>query len=118
MNAQKPEISAVGELNLDLVLAGLPERFEPDREHLASDLSITLGSSSAIFAHNFARLGNRVMFHSAIGEDPLGKICLERLAESGTDVSGVREFPGRKTGLTVILPQRETRFILTYPGVM
>jgi sugar/nucleoside kinase (ribokinase family) len=114
----KFDLSAVGELNLDLVLYGLPGHFELDREHLASSLSLTLGSSSAIFAHNFALLGNRVGFHSAIGDDPLGKICLERLNESGVDVSAVRTFPGKQTGLTVILPQPEKRFILTYPGVM
>ncbi len=114
----KFDISVVGELNLDLVLYGLPSHFELDREHLASNLSLTLGSSSAIFAHNFALLGNRVAFHSAIGEDPLGKICLERLEQSGVDVSAVRTFPAQQTGLTVILPQPEKRFILTYPGVM
>ena len=118
MNQQKPEISVVGELNLDLVLTGLPEAFEPDREHLASDFALTLGSSSAIFAHNFARLGNHVSFHSAIGGDPLGEICLQRLAESGADVSNVRRMPNKKTGLTVVLPHGKTRFILTYAGVM
>ena len=112
------DISVVGELNLDLVLYGLPGRMDLDREHLASNLSITLGSSSAIFAHNFALLGNRVAFHSAIGEDPFGEMCLARLAESGMDLSAVRRFPGKQTGLTVILPQPEKRFILTYPGVM
>lgn len=111
-------ISVVGELNLDLVLYGLPGRFDLDREYLASDLSLTLGSSSAIFAHNFALLGNSVGFYSAVGDDPLGKLCLERLRESGVDVSAVREFLAKNTGLTVILPQPERRFILTYPGVM
>ena len=109
-------ISVVGELNLDLVLYGLPGRFDLDREYLASDLSLTLGSSSAIFAHNFALLGNSVGFHSAVGSDPLGKLCLERLRESGVDVSAVKEFLAKKTGLTVILPQPEKRFILTYPA--
>jgi len=66
MTAQpKFDLSAVGELNLDLVMYGLPAEFELDREHLASDMRITLGSSSAIFAHNFALLGNRVGFNSA-----------------------------------------------------
>jgi sugar/nucleoside kinase (ribokinase family) len=97
---------------------GLPDHFELDREHLASDLRITLGSSSAIFAHNIALLGNRVGFHSAIGEDPLGELCLSRLVESGTDVSSVKRFPGKQTGLTIILPQSKKRFILTYTGVM
>jgi sugar/nucleoside kinase (ribokinase family) len=111
-------VSVVGELNLDLVLYGLPGHFDLDREHLASNLSLTLGSSSAIFAHNFALLGNRVGFHSAVGDDPLGQLCLERLMESGVDVSAVRKFPAKKTGISVILPQPEKRFILTYPGVM
>ena len=112
------DLSVVGELNLDLVLYGLPDHFELDREHLASDLRITLGSSSAIFAHNFALLGNRVGFNSAIGGDPLGELCLSRLAESGVDLSAVRRFTGKQTGLTVILPRPQKRFILTYPGVM
>ena len=112
------DVSVVGELNLDLVLYGLPGTFELDREHLASDLRLTLGSSSAIFAHNFALLGNRVAFSGAIGSDPLGELCLERLAESGVDVSHVRHVEGKQTGLTVILPQPRKRFILTYPGVM
>ena len=114
----KFDISVVGELNLDFVLYGLPGRLELDREHIASDATLTLGSSSAIFAHNFALLGNRVAFHSAIGEDAFGENCLQRLEESGVDVSGVRRFSGRKTGITVILPQPEKRYIMTYPGVM
>jgi sugar/nucleoside kinase (ribokinase family) len=112
------DLSVVGELNLDLVLYGLPETLEFDREHLATDLRLTLGSSSAIFAHNFALLGNRVGFSSAIGSDPLGDLCLARLAECGADLSRVRHFSGRQTGLTVILPRKKERYILTYPGVM
>jgi sugar/nucleoside kinase (ribokinase family) len=114
----KFDISVVGELNLDLVLYGLPGHFDLDREHLASNLSITLGSSSAIFAHNLALLGNRVGFHSAIGDDAFGELCLKRLAESGVDVSAVRKVFAKQTGLSVILPQPQQRFILTYPGVM
>src|SRR5215472_5686954 len=90
--AQGATVSVVGELNLDLVLTGLPDQLEPEREHLASDLGLTLGSSSAIFAHNFASLGNSVLFHSAIGDDALGEICLARLSASGADVSAVRRF--------------------------
>jgi sugar/nucleoside kinase (ribokinase family) len=111
-------ISVVGELNLDIVLYGLPGHFELDREHLASNLNMTLGSSSAIFAHNFSCLSNRVGFHSAIGDDPLGQLCIDRLMEGGVDISGVRICAGKQTGLSVILPQPKKRFILTYPGVM
>src|SRR5882757_1298235 len=90
-SSRKFDFSVVGELNLDLVLYGLPPELKLDREHIASDMRLTLGSSSAIFAHNLALLGNRVAFHSAIGADALGELCLSRLAESGTDVSAVRD---------------------------
>jgi sugar/nucleoside kinase (ribokinase family) len=116
--AKKFDISVVGELNLDLVLYGLPATLEPEREHLASGMQLTLGSSAAIFAHNIAVLGNRVAFHSAVGEDNFAALCLQRLAESGLDASNVKSFPGQQTGLTVILPTGLRRFILTYPGVM
>lgn len=112
------DVSVVGELNLDLIFYGLPERLELEREHLAKELSITLGSSSAIVAHNLSCLGERVGFTSSIGSDPLGEICLKRLGESGVDISHVRKFAGKTTGLTAILPQRKGRYILTYPGTM
>ena len=113
------DITVVGELNLDLILCGLPRELEPERELLADRLALTLGSSSAIFAHNLSILGSKVGFISRIGNDSLGTIALERLAEGGVDVSRVRKFGGSTaTGLTVILPRAGFRNILTYPGTM
>ncbi len=113
------DVTVVGELNLDLILYGLPPELEPERELLASKLALTLGSSSAIFAHNLAVLGSKVGFISRIGNDPLGRIALDRLAEGGADVSRVRCVAGASTtGLTVILPRPGCRSILTYPGTM
>jgi sugar/nucleoside kinase (ribokinase family) len=113
------DVTVVGELNLDLILYGLPESLEPEREQLADRLALTLGSSSAIFAHNLAALGSRVGFVSRIGTDPLGQIAMDRLAEGGVDVSRVRKAGGSTTtGLTIILTRRGYRNILTYPGTM
>jgi len=111
-------VSVIGELNLDLILYGLPQELVLEHEHLAKDLRITLGSSSAIFAHNLALLGTKVGFNSCIGSDPFGEICIQRLGASGADLSRVRRMAGKTTGLTVILPQRQQRYILTYPGTM
>lgn len=110
------DISVVGELNADLILYGLPATLEPEREHLADDFAITLGSSSAIFAHNISMLGTRVGFTSCVGGDPLGKFCVDRLQKSGVDISGIRTFPDKTTGVTVILPLAKQRQILTYLG--
>jgi len=113
------DVTVVGELNLDLILYGLPAHLEPEREVMADGLALTLGSSSAIFAHNLAVLGSKVGFISRIGEDPLGEIALARLAAGGVDVSQVRKVAGlTTTGLTVILPRTGCRNILTYPGTM
>jgi sugar/nucleoside kinase (ribokinase family) len=113
------DVTIAGELNLDLILYGLPEQLAPERELLADRMMLTLGSSSAIVAHNLAALGSRVGFQSRIGDDPLGKIALERLQQSGVDVSRVRVAPGSTTtGLTVILHHDAWRNILTYSGTI
>jgi len=84
-------------------------------------LTMTLGSSSAIVAHNLARLGNRVGFISKIGDDEFGEAALDRLRAAGADVSKVFKVvdkPKAKTGLTVILHHPGWRNILTYPGTI
>src|SRR5438046_5192121 len=85
------DVTIAGELNLDLILYGLPDELPPERELLADRMMLTLGSSSAIVAHNLAALGARVGFISRIGDDPLGQTALDRLAVSGDDVSKVRK---------------------------
>jgi len=78
-----------------------------------------LGSSSAIFAHNLCALGTRVGFISKIGSDPLGAMAGERLSAMGVDISRMKQGTGTtSTGLTVVLPHAQHRYILTYPGTM
>lgn len=113
------DVTIAGELNLDLILYGLPEELPPERELVTDRMMLTLGSSSAIVAHNLAALGSRVGFQSRIGDDSLGAIALERLSESGVDVSHVRKVSGpTKTALTVILQRKDWRNILTYSGTI
>jgi sugar/nucleoside kinase (ribokinase family) len=113
------DITTAGELNLDLILYGLPEQLLPERELLADRMMLTLGSSSAIMAHNLSTLGSRVGFQSRIGNDPLGQIALDRLQEGGVDTSLVRRTSGTTTtGLTVILHHDKWRNILTYMGTI
>jgi sugar/nucleoside kinase (ribokinase family) len=113
------DVTVAGELNLDLILYGLPEALPPERELLASRMMLTLGSSSAIVAHNLAALGCSVGFQSKIGDDDLGRIALERLAQGGVHVEKVlRIANGSQTGLTVIVQREKLRNILTYPGTI
>jgi sugar/nucleoside kinase (ribokinase family) len=112
----KLDIAIVGEINLDLILYGLPEQMPTERELLASDFAITLGSSSAILAHNLAALGSRVGFITKVGDDSFGSLAMDRLHERGVDRAHVAH--GAKSGVTFILPHGPHRHILTYPGTI
>jgi sugar/nucleoside kinase (ribokinase family) len=113
------DVCVVGEINPDLILYGLPKDLQPERELLVEGFRLTLGSSSAIFAHNLSALGARVGMVSKIGTDPLGKIALDWISAGGVKVSHVKQATNAtSTGLTVILAQPSERFILTYPGTM
>jgi sugar/nucleoside kinase (ribokinase family) len=113
------DITIAGELNLDLILYGLPDELPPERELLADGMMLTLGGSSAILAHNLAALGSRVGFQSRIGDDDLGQAGLQTLQQSGVDVSQLRRVPGAiKTGLTVVLQREAWRNMVTYSGTI
>ena len=114
----KFDVTIAGELNLDLILYGLPRELPPERELVATDMFLTLGASSAIVAHNLAALGNRVGFASCIGHDSMGQIALDRLTEIGVDVSRVGRSDATGTGLSVILHHGSWRNILTYLGTI
>jgi len=113
------DVTIAGELNLDLILYGLPAELPPDREMLADRMVLTLGGSSSIVAHNLAALGSRVGFQSVIGDDQLGRTGLQFLGEIGVDVARVRQASGEiNSGVTVILQRDEWRNILTYAGTI
>lgn len=112
------DLIIAGEVNLDQILYGLPESLPLDRELLASGFRMTLGSSSAILAHNISLLGVRTGFITRVGGDELGRIALERLSASHADLSRIVRDDQATTGVTILLHHGGPRRILTYPGVM
>ena len=113
------DVTIAGEANVDLILYGLPDELQPEREFLANEMMMTLGGSSAIMAHNLAALGSRVGFQSLIGDDDLGQSVLLPLRQIGVDVSRVRVSTGAaKTGLTAILQRAVWRNMVTYSGTI
>jgi len=112
------DLTIAGELNLDLILYGLPQEMPIERELLASDFRATLGSSSGILAHNFAVLGGRASFSTMIGSDEFGRIALEHLSDAGVDVSHTRRHSTISTGITLLLPHGDRRHMLTFPGTI
>jgi sugar/nucleoside kinase (ribokinase family) len=112
------DITIAGELNLDIILYGLPEELPLEQELLASGLVVTLGSSSAITAHNLSVLGTQVGFITRVGDDALGKVALDRLRAAAVDLTRITQSSTSNTGLTVVLPHTRQRRILTYAGCM
>jgi len=110
------DVTIAGEMNVDLILYGVPQELPRERELLASNMMLTLGGSSVIVAHNLAALGARVGFISRIGDDSLGQIALDYLSASGVDVSRVRRTGAMKTGVTVVLQRENWRNMVTYAG--
>src|SRR5579883_921400 len=82
-NMPRFDVTIAGELNLDLILYGLPAELPAERELLAPHMMLTLGSSSAIVAHNLASLGCRVGFTSRIGDLALDDLVFDWLSDAG-----------------------------------
>ena len=113
------DVTLVGELQLDLILYGVPEELPRERELLAQGMMLTLGGSSTNAAHNLAALGCRVGFVARIGDDPLGQVARQRLVRIGVDVARVRSVSGAtKTGVTVVLQRETWRNMVSYLGTI
>lgn len=111
------DVVVVGELNVDLILTGLPGLPTMGRCTLADDMEFTLGSASAIFASNIAKLGARVGFVGKIGDDELGEFILRHLRRRHIELSQIRRDPAAKTGVCVSLSFPENYAMASYAGV-
>jgi sugar/nucleoside kinase (ribokinase family) len=116
------DLLVVGEINADLVLTGADVEPEFDQvEKLVSRASLTVGGSSAITACAAARLGLRTGFVGVVGDDAMGRLLLELMAERGVDVRACVAHPELETGVSVLLVDasgERGRAILTAPGAM
>lgn len=112
------DVIVIGELNVDLIMDELEGFPEQGKEKRANRMTLTLGSSSAIFASNISSLGTRVAFIGRVGNDKFGEIVLESLQKSQVDVSGIMVDEQVGTGVTVICNVLPERAGTTYAGAM
>ncbi len=110
------DVLVVGELNADLILRGEVTPAFGQVEQIVDDATLTIGSSSAIFACGAARLGLRVAFIGKAGDDEFGRFMRRELDRRGIDTSGVVIDSALPTGLSVILSRQADRAILTHLG--
>jgi len=112
------DVVAVGELNPDLILGGMPGPPRLGREILAEHCAFTLGSSTALCAANLAALGLAVGIVGKVGKDAFGDFVVRCLGERGIDAGHVIRDAAVRTGITVSLAYPEDRAMLTFAGAM
>jgi len=113
------DVLAVGELNPDLILAGIKAKAPVlGTEQEFASHRLTLGSSTAIACVLMQRLGLRTAMVARIGDDDYGRFCQAALEAEGIDTGGVVVMPGVETGVTISLPYPQDRLLLTCYGTM
>jgi sugar/nucleoside kinase (ribokinase family) len=118
MSDKKFDVIVVGELNVDLILNSIDSFPEIGKEKLAKNMTLTLGSSSAIFASNLSSLGAKVSFIGKIGNDSFGDLVVESLKSKNVDTSYLIKSDEWNTGATIVLNYDEDRAMVTYAGAM
>lgn len=111
------DIAAIGELNVDIILNGIESEPEIGKEKFAREMTVTLGSSTAIFAANAAALGSKVCFVGMVGRDSFGSLVRSSLEAKGVDTRYLVE-GDTPTGATICMSYGEDRANLTYQGAM
>ncbi|HYA25666.1 MAG TPA: carbohydrate kinase family protein [Terriglobales bacterium] len=111
------DVVVVGELNADLVLTGLTSLPAYGEVRLAKDMRFALGSSSAIFACNLARLGMEVGFVGKLGADETGDFLLQSLRDRGVDTSQIVRSPAGRTGICVVMSFPHEYAMASFPGI-
>ncbi len=114
----KYDVLVVGELNVDLILNQIEGFPEIGKEILAQEMTLTLGSSSAIFASNLSALGAKVAFLGKIGTDQFGQLVLKTLQDKGVSTEFIIQDQRLNTGATIVLNYGEDRAMVTHPGAM
>ena len=112
------DIIALGELNVDLILNQIEGEPEIGKEKFAKQMTLTLGSSTAIFAANAAALGAKVGFCGMIGNDSFGDLVEQSLQQKGVDTRYLIRQDKYATGATICMRYDEDRANLTYQGAM
>lgn len=115
---KKYDIIALGELNVDLILNDIEGQPEIGKEKFAGQMTLTLGSSTAIFAANAAALGVKVAFAGMIGNDSFGDLVETSLQKKGVDTCYLIRQSQYATGATICMSYDEDRANLTYQGAM
>jgi sugar/nucleoside kinase (ribokinase family) len=111
------DVVVVGDINVDMVFTGLPSLPALRELKHATSMQFTLGGSSAIFAHNIARLGAATGFVGKVGKDHLGDFLIDTLKTAGVDTSRIVRDSTHPTGVCVVMSFPEEYAMISNPGI-
>lgn len=109
------DVSALGDVNLDLILARVSALPELGKEVLAQERILRIGGSAANLACACARLGLTTRLFGKIGRDHFGAFAEAQLQECGVLTDGIVQVDGGHTGITCAFSMGERGFI-THAG--
>ncbi|MEZ0483267.1 carbohydrate kinase family protein [Fibrella aquatica] len=105
----KQLILSVGELLADFIGQTFSESLLD-----AADFSRFQGGSPANMAANMARLGNQAALVACVGNDNLGRYLVQKMAETGIDVSHVVTTDAHPTSIVVVSRTKGTPDFIAY----
>ncbi len=118
MKSSKHDVLVVGELNVDIILNQIDGFPEVGKEILAKNMTVTLGSSAAIFASNLSSLGASVAFLGKVGKDEFAELIITSLQDRGVNTDHIIQDANLNTGATLVMNYGMDRANITYPGAM
>lgn len=114
----KIDVIVIGELKVDIILKGIESFPVIGKEIMANSMSVTLGTSSAIFAGNLSSLGPKVAFIGKVGQDNFAEVVISSLEEKNIDTSHIKKSKSLATGATIVVNYQHDHANITYPGAM
>jgi ribokinase len=117
--ATSPGVAMIGNLNMDLIIRGVPRLPVWGQEVIGTGYSLVPAGQAAYTAFALRALGVPVRLVAGVGEDPWGREILGALAAAGVDCGAVEVLPGTLTGITVALvrPDGERGFVSDYAAL-
>jgi sugar/nucleoside kinase (ribokinase family) len=114
----KYDILCLGDVNVDLILAGVTELPRFGEEVLAADMGLHLGGCTANVAVFCAALGLRTALRARVGRDEFGDFLLDALGAAGVCTDYILRDADLRTGITVSLSGPRDRAFVTYLGTI
>ncbi|MER5357781.1 carbohydrate kinase family protein [Streptomyces sp. NPDC002785] len=108
-------VLVLGGTNFDIIVQA--ERFPQEHEKVRGNECAALpGGSAANTALGLARQGCDVRLVSAVGDDALGRLCLDDLCAGGVDTALIRVDTAMRTSMAIVISSGVGKRMMTFAG--